>query len=533
MGQKDKKGKDKDAVKKDGASTAASWKSGFCIAMMAGFFALVVVAASALSGDGGQYLADGAVDLSDPVAAEAASPARGLQDKQPAAKIVCEDLPPVLLTSSLDLSRPVEVANWTSPAALLEIGLERLGIDPEFFPWPRVFLDAVELSLQKCPTNVAAGSLMVLVPRDAPFQWPAIRLGYTHKLRLTKYHEVTLVTRSLKPRVFDVQGFLQEGEASRLIYNSLHQRAPVMRMARSGTGTESRKAGYVDEYSEGNVRTSDNAYDTSSPLAHRFFRRSFAIAGHPYMSDRADGVQVVRYRKNMAYGMHPDGFPDIPDFHHDITTGGSNRLATVFVYVNASQDLVGGHTYFPYATKSKPLKPQNGEVKPAADQLGEAEAHAEINGLPQKWARQLSTDCENAARGQGSGLSVPPVPGNAVLFYDVDPFGRHIATEHAACPVLRGEKWGSNLWVWARERYVQRSMADTRRDLVMVFITTQDPKNAAVYWTAKGVRRKMGTLERGRNTIQLWHGVKIEGFKDGMLAFEEVLKGKKKVTFSL
>ena len=34
--------------------------------------------------------------------------------------------------------------------------------------------------------------------------------------------------------------------------------------------------------------------------------------------------------------------------------------------------------------------------------------------------------------------------------------------------VLRGEKWGSNLWVWARERYVQRSMADTRRDLVMV-----------------------------------------------------------------
>ena len=28
MGQKDKKGKDKDAVKKDGASTAASWKSG-------------------------------------------------------------------------------------------------------------------------------------------------------------------------------------------------------------------------------------------------------------------------------------------------------------------------------------------------------------------------------------------------------------------------------------------------------------------------------------------------------------------------
>ena len=30
-------------------------------------------------------------------------------------------------------------------------------------------------------------------------------------------HEVTLVTRSLKPRVFDVQGFLQEGEAPTLL----------------------------------------------------------------------------------------------------------------------------------------------------------------------------------------------------------------------------------------------------------------------------------------------------------------------------
>jgi hypothetical protein len=304
-------------------------------------------------------------------------------------------------------------------------------------------------------------------------------------------------------------------------------------MARSGTGTESRKAGYTDDYAESNVRTSDNAYDTSSPLAHRFFRRSFAVSGHPYMSDRADGVQVVRYRKNMAYGMHPDGFPDIPDFHH-VTTGGSNRIATVFVYVNASANLIGGHTYFPHATKTKLAEAQYGEVKPAAEQLGGEEAATElIQTLPQKWARKLSNDCENAARGKGSGLSVPPVPGNAVLFYDVDPYGRHISTDHAACPVLRGEKWGSNLWVWARERYVQRSMADTRRDLVMVSISVKDPKTTACYWTANGVRKKMGKFEPGRNNVQLWHGVKIEGYKDGKKAFEEVLKGKKKASFSL
>ena len=47
----------------------------------------------------------------------------------------------------------------------------------------------------------------------------------------------------------------------------------------------------------------------------------------------------------------------------------------------------------------------------------------------ERWARKLSTDCENAARGQGSGLSVPPVPGNAVLFYDVSCTAGQISPE--------------------------------------------------------------------------------------------------------
>jgi len=44
---------------------------------------------------------------------------------------------------------------------------------------------------------------------------------------------------------------------------------------------------------------------------------------------------------------------------------------------------------------------------------------------------------------------VKPSKGDAILFYHQDMEG-HLdqAALHGACPVLRGEKWGANLWVW-------------------------------------------------------------------------------------
>jgi hypothetical protein len=44
--------------------------------------------------------------------------------------------------------------------------------------------------------------------------------------------------------------------------------------------------------------------------------------------------------------------------------------------------------------------------------------------------------------------------GSAVLFYNQLPDGNvDKASKHGACPVLVGQKWAANLWVWNGPRY--------------------------------------------------------------------------------
>jgi hypothetical protein len=46
-------------------------------------------------------------------------------------------------------------------------------------------------------------------------------------------------------------------------------------------------------------------------------------------------------------------------------------------------------------------------------------------------------------------FAVKPRKGDAILFYHQDSAGNMDSTAlHGACPVLRGEKWGANLWIW-------------------------------------------------------------------------------------
>ena len=55
-----------------------------------------------------------------------------------------------------------------------------------------------------------------------------------------------------------------------------------------------------------------------------------------------------------------------------------------------------------------------------------------------------------------SKLAVPPRRGDAILFYSQYPDG-HLDPNslHGACPILKGTKWGANLWVWNACRYSQ------------------------------------------------------------------------------
>jgi hypothetical protein len=58
------------------------------------------------------------------------------------------------------------------------------------------------------------------------------------------------------------------------------------------------------------------------------------------------------------------------------------------------------------------------------------------------WEEEMVARCR-------SKLSVRPSHGRAVLFYSQLPNGEQDSmSKHGGCPVLKGEKWAANLWVW-------------------------------------------------------------------------------------
>jgi hypothetical protein len=57
-----------------------------------------------------------------------------------------------------------------------------------------------------------------------------------------------------------------------------------------------------------------------------------------------------------------------------------------------------------------------------------------------------------------SSLATKPIQGEAVLFYSQTPSGAlDPYSEHGGCPVLKGDKWGANLWVWNGARLTMKS----------------------------------------------------------------------------
>ena len=57
--------------------------------------------------------------------------------------------------------------------------------------------------------------------------------------------------------------------------------------------------------------------------------------------------------------------------------------------------------------------------------------------------------------GDGDGLAVYPKKGDALLFYSQTP-NAHLDPQsfHGGCPIIKGDKWGANVWVWNRKLYL-------------------------------------------------------------------------------
>lgn len=183
-----------------------------------------------------------------------------------------------------------------------------------------------------------------------------------------------------------------------------------------------------------------SAYDLASPAARALKRRAFQLLRIPYHEGLADGVQIVRYETNQAYIPHHDYYPvgQTNDHNWDPrTTGGSNRFATVFLYL--SDGFTGGSTVFPRAANitasskfSRPSETHRDEFQTLADSI-----------FPkQSWERQMVTAC-------AAEYGIKAEKGGAILFYSQRADGAlDELSQHGGCPVLEGTKWAANVWVW-------------------------------------------------------------------------------------
>lgn len=216
---------------------------------------------------------------------------------------------------------------------------------------------------------------------------------------------LTLTTLSCAPRVFEITNFLSHVEVDHIVHMATGMKLQVS--STSGGGDHVRST-------DSSTRSSMNSWVTRgrSPIIDAIYRRAAdlmrideALLRHRVEGERTDidfknnaaeELQLVHYGPGQQYTPHHD-------FSHPSmrSKGQPARFATLLLYLN--EDMQGGATEF------------------------------------QRWMNSET----------GNPLSVTPVVGKAVLFYDLLPDGNmDDLSQHSATPVTKGEKWLINLWTW-------------------------------------------------------------------------------------
>jgi prolyl 4-hydroxylase len=127
-----------------------------------------------------------------------------------------------------------------------------------------------------------------------------------------------------------------------------------------------------------------------------------------YLESMADGIQILRYKPKQAYIGHHDYFPtgQSDDFNWDPKSGGSNRFATLLLYLSDVSE--GGGTVFtlkPNATATDVYKDKSVE-----ELVGGSDAEKLFSKNSQPWEKELVKTCFTNFR-------MLPKKGDAILFY--------------------------------------------------------------------------------------------------------------------
>ncbi|KAL7544259.1 hypothetical protein ACHAWF_007638 [Thalassiosira exigua] len=205
--------------------------------------------------------------------------------------------------------------------------------------------------------------------------------------------DVTLTALSCAPRVFEIKNFISNTEADHilLLANRTHE------LHRSTTGSEKKPSEHDGTRTSLNTWIYRRVADVLQVDEALLRKRS--PEEHPHLKTRssiAEQLQLVHYDVGQEYTAHHDfGYNRMNDKYQP------SRSINMLLYLNDVEE--GGETSFP---------------------------------------RWLNAETKGP-------LNVKPEKGKAVLFYMLLPDGNSDdLTQHAALPVIKGEKWMSNLWIW-------------------------------------------------------------------------------------
>jgi len=278
------------------------------------------------------------------------------------------------------------------------------------------------------------------VPAGRIFMFAPTYVGEIFELYHLKekyQRSIRLVTISTAPRVFDILNFFDPDEADDIVERALVETSETHRMKRSSTGATG--------YSVNTRRTSDNGFDTSGKTALTVKDRCMSTLGFDeYHESYTDGLQVLRYNISQAYIPHLDWIDDpghVQEHDYSSSYKGTNRFATILLYMsNLDGEKPGGETVFPKVWHHNSLEEERISKSESLRLLRES---GEVRFLKEgSWEEGMVADCRVK-------LSIQPYSSRAVLFYSQHPNGEEDKlSEHGACPVISGQKWAANLWVW-------------------------------------------------------------------------------------
>eukprot|EP00339_Tiarina_fusa_P021934 CAMPEP_0117010004 /NCGR_PEP_ID=MMETSP0472-20121206/8932_1 /TAXON_ID=693140 ORGANISM="Tiarina fusus, Strain LIS" /NCGR_SAMPLE_ID=MMETSP0472 /ASSEMBLY_ACC=CAM_ASM_000603 /LENGTH=630 /DNA_ID=CAMNT_0004712435 /DNA_START=85 /DNA_END=1977 /DNA_ORIENTATION=+ len=300
-----------------------------------------------------------------------------------------------------------------------------------------------ESGQETCSAELSKEVHLYAVPAGRVFMFAPAYVGeifYLPHVEGSDDKQISLEVLSLSPRVFDVYDFFSREESQTIVDGAKAEGRDSHRIKRSTTGASS--------HSINSRRTSESGFDTHGQTSVIVKKRCFAALGFDeYWESHGDGLQILRYNLTTAYNTHLDYFEDKnKQMEHDFDSAhkGGNRFATILMYMSDLGPEDGGETVFP--TGWPPHLPEADRI-PAHTALEQLRASDRGSVLQRgSWEEDLVSKCRTR-------LAIRPHSSRAVLFYSQLPNGElDQASLHGACPVLDGQKYAANLWVWNTPR---------------------------------------------------------------------------------